>query len=151
MSVKPKGNKWFADITIDGERYRKSKDTEVEAVAWEAELKRRVTLGIPYQDMLENKGIGMTLRDMLDKTHTRYWTNTKNEDNVIYLSKQIETYYGSHLPINSITTSRIDEFILSLQAKGLANSTINSKLAILSKSLSLPTIEVYKNMPAIER
>jgi len=152
MSVKPKGNKWFADITIDGERYRKSKDTEVEAVAWESELKRRVTLGIPFQDMLENKGIGMTLRDMLDKTHTRYWTNTKNEDNVIYLSKQIETYYGSHLPINSITTSRIDEFILSLQAKGLANSTINSKLAILSKSLKFAHHRGYiKNMPAIER
>ena len=152
MSVRPKGNKWFADITIEGQRYRKSKDTEVEAFAWESELKRRITLGIPYEDMLEGKTIGLSLREVLDKTHTRYWTNTKNEDNVIYLSKQIETFYGSHLPINSLTTDRIDEYVLSLQNKGLANSTINSKLAILSKSLKYAHQRGYiKNMPAIER
>jgi hypothetical protein len=120
MSVRPKGNKWFADITIDGQRYRKSKDTEVEAFAWESELKRRITLGIPYEDMLEGKTIGLSLREVLDKTHTRYWTNTKNEDNVIYLSKQIETFYGSNLPINSLTTDRIDEYVLSLQKKRIS-------------------------------
>lgn len=152
MSVTPKGNKWFANFTIDGQRYRKSKDTEVEAVAWEAEIKRRIALGLPTEDLMENKNVGMTLRDLFNKTHERYWRNTKNEDNVIYLQKQLETFYGHNIPIHAITTSRIDDFILTCQDKGLAPSTINSKLAVLSKSLKFAHSRGFlKSLPAIER
>ena len=152
MSVTPKGKKWFADFTVDGQRYRKSKPTEVEAVAWEAEVKRRIALGLPVEDLTESKTVGMTLRDLFIKTHERYWNNTKNEDNVIYLQKQLETFYGHQAPIHSITTSRIDDFILSCQDKGLAPSTINSKLAVLSKLLKFAHSRGFlKSLPAIER
>ena len=152
MSVTPKGNKWFANFTVDGHRYRKSKDTEVEAVAWEAEIKRRLALGLPTEDLIENKNVGMTLRDLFNKAHERYWKDTKNEDNVIYLQKQLETFYGHSVPIHAITTSRIDDFILACQDKGLAPSTINSKLAVLSKSLKYAHSRGYlKALPAIER
>jgi hypothetical protein len=57
MSVTPKGKKWFADFTVDGQRYRKSKPTEVEAVAWEAEVKRRIALGLPVEDLTESKTV----------------------------------------------------------------------------------------------
>ena len=152
MSVTPKGKKWFADFTVDGQRYRKSKPTEVEAVAWEAEVKRRIALGLPVEDLTESKTVGMTLRELFNKAHERYWNNTKNEDNVIYLQKQLETFYGHQAPVHSITTSRIDDFILSCQDKGLAPSTINRKLAVLSKSLKFAHARGYiKSMPSIER
>ena len=152
MSVTPKGNKWFANFTVDGQRYRKSKDTEVEAVAWEAEVKRRIALGLPTEDLMENKNVGMTLRDLFNKTHERYWNNTKNEDNVIYIQKQLETYFGSNVPIHAITTTRIDDYILACQDKGLAPSTINGKLAVLSKSLKFAHSRGFlKALPSIER
>ncbi len=152
MSVTPKGNKWFANFTVDGQRYRKSKDTEVEAVAWEAEIKRRIALGLPTEDLMENKNVGMTLRDLFNKTHERYWNNTKNEDNVIYIQKQLETFFGSNVPIHAITTTRIDDYILACQDKGLAPSTINGKLAVLSKSLKFAHSRGFlKALPSIER
>lgn len=152
MSVTPKGNKWFANFTVNGQRYRKSKDTEVEAVAWEAEIKRRLALGLPTEDLMENKNVGMTLRDLFNKAHERYWKDTKNEDNVIYLQKQLETFYGHNVPIHAITTSRIDDFILACQDKGLAPSTINSKLAVLSKALKYAHSRGFlKALPSIER
>lgn len=152
MSVTPKGNKWFANFTVNGQRYRKSKNTEVEAIAWEAEIKRRLALGLPTEDLMENKNVGMTLRDLFNKTHERYWKDTKNEDNVIYLQKQLETFYGHNIPIHAITTSRIDDFILACQDKRLAPSTINSKLAVLSKALKYAHSRGFlKALPSIER
>ena len=152
MSVTPKGNKWFANFTVDGIRYRKSKDTEVEAVAWEAEVKRRLALGLPTSDLQESNNVGMSLREVFNKAHDRYWKETKNEDNVIYLQKQLETHFGTNVPIQAITTSRIDDFILTCQKKGLAPSTINSKLAVLSKALRYAHSRGFlKVMPAIER
>ena len=101
-----------------------SKDTEVEAVAWEAEVKRRLALGLPTSDLQESNNVGMSLREVFNKAHDRYWKETKNEDNVIYLQKQLETFFGTNVPIQAITTSRIDDFILVCQKKGLAPSTI---------------------------
>ena len=55
MAIRFNHNKLLADFSFDKKRYRRQFDTEVEATAWEAEMRRRLKLKLNYGDLLETK------------------------------------------------------------------------------------------------
>lgn len=154
MAVRQNNSKWLADIMLDRIRYRKQFDTAEEAQFYEAELRKRKKLGEPIDSLIETKDTSSTVTfgEMSDKTFTRYWANSKNEEQCISNMKILEEFFGSETLIKDITVHRIDDFIGHLQSLNRAPATINSKLASLSKIIRFAHERGYlRNKPRIEK
>lgn len=153
MSVRINGNKFMADFMANGFRFRRQFPTHEEANAWEAELRKRIRLKLPYAELIEGKSLNaMTLREVLDKTYVRFWESSANEKKQISNIKILEEYFGVDFPIDGITTTLLDEFIFSMEKRKLAPSTINSRISTLSKSLRFAVDRGYlSGLPKFER
>ena len=152
MSIRQNGNKFMADFMSNGVRYRKQFPTSEEAVAWEAELKKRIRLNIPYQELLDNMDGKITIGDLLSKTFARYWKGTANESTQKYNIGLIVNFFGANKPVDKIDALALDELIDAMEKKGLAASTINGRLATISKALTYAKDRGYiHERPKIER
>lgn len=150
MSVRVNHNKFLADFMIDGKRIKRQFDTELDAQAFEIETRRQHQYGKPIEAIEREKVF--TLRQMLDKTFVKYWQDKPNEEVSSVNMKIIEGFFKPSTPISSITTERVDDFIMHLQAKGNAPSTVNSKLSTLSKCVRFAHDRGYiKVKPKIDR
>ena len=133
MAIRFNHNKFLADFSFDKKRYRRQFDTEVEATAWEAEMRRRLKLKLNYGDLLETKDAYISFGKCAEKCFDRHWAGTKNESQCIVNMKILESFFGSHTPIQEIDANKIDDFVGFLRRKGRAPATINQKLATLGK------------------
>jgi integrase len=150
MSVRVNHNKFLADFMIDGKRIKRQFDTELDAKAFEIETRRQHQYGKPIEAIEREKVF--TLRQMLDKTFVKYWQNKPNEEISSVNMRIIEGFFTHSTPMASITTEKVDDFIMHLQAKGNAPSTINSKLSTLSKCVRFAHDRGYiKAKPKIDR
>jgi integrase len=143
----------MADFMANGFRFRRQFPTHEEATAWEAELRKRIRLKMPYAELIEGKSLNsMSLREMLDKTYVRFWEGSANERKQISNIKLLEEHFTADCPIDSITTTLLDEFIFTMEKRKLAPSTINSRLSTLSKAMSFAVDRGYlSGMPKFER
>lgn len=140
----------MADFMLEGKRVRRSFDTELDAQAFEIETRRQHQYGKPLEE-LEDRMV-FTLRQMLDKTFVKYWQNRPNEEVSGVNMRILEGFFKPHTPLASITTEKVDDFIMHLQSKGNSPSTINSKLSTLSKCIRFAHDRGYiKVKPKIER
>ena len=152
MSVRINGSKFLADFMYRGKRHRRQFPTQIEAQAWETEMKRRIHLGIAIGDLVEGDGSPLTLRQVLDKCFERHWENSKNESQCLVNMKILEEHFGPDKPITEIDIVAVDDFIGSLRRKGRAPATINQKLATLSKAMTFAQERGYiKVKPSIQR
>ncbi len=152
MAIRVNGLRFMADFMITGERYRRQFPTQVEAAAWEAEIRRRVTFKLPVSDVLDPKEALITLQHVLGKCFTRHWEGTKNEHQCLLNIALLERHFGATTPITSIDLRVIDDFIGELQRKGNKPATINQKLATLSKALTFAEEREYiQKKPKIQR
>ena len=154
MSIRIKGNKFLADFMVDGERYRRSFNTDAEAREWEATLRKRLALQQPISDLVlaAKTASGMTLSELLNACYNANWRDTKNERHQLINMRQLENYFGHDLPVVTITTEVIDGFTQALEARQLAPATINSRLSTLSKALNFGADRNYiTNRPKITR
>lgn len=143
MSVKKRGTRFVADLTNEGNRYRRQFPTEVEAVAWEAEMRKRILLRISLSSLLDKDATVLTLSQVLDKCYRRHWAGSKNEPQCLVNIGVLENFFGGDALIESITVARIDDFVAFLQRKGRKPGTINNKLATLSKALTFAVERGY--------
>lgn len=151
MSVRVNGNRFLADFMYKKVRYRQQFHTVEEATAWEAELNKRLRLGLPHQELLDSKSGKVTIEEILDKTFKRYWDNSANESTQITNIRIISDFFGP-IPIEDLDTRALDDFVGYLERKGLAASTINGRLATLSKALTYAVERGYiATKPKIER
>ena len=152
MSVRQNGNKFMADFMSSGVRHRQQFATTEEASAWEAELKKRIRLGMPYQELIDAKGGKITIDELLAKTFVRFWEDTANESTQLGNIRLINEFFGATLPVDKINTLALDDFICAMEKKGLAASTIYGRLATISKALTYAQDRGYINTrPKIER
>jgi integrase len=136
MSIRKNGSRYMADFMIQGVRYRRQWHTVEEATAWEAELKKRIRLGMPYTELLEGTGDTITLGELADKTMVRYWEGTANEaaqrSNISLLLK----HYGEKFDVSRLDVAALDTYVFAMEKLGLANATINRRMSCLSKILT---------------
>ena len=150
MTVRANHNKFLADFMLDGKRIKRQFDTELDAQAFEVETRRQHQYGKPLE--LVEKAKAYTLGQMMDKTFVKYWQNKPNEEVSLVNMKIIEKFFLPMTPLDSITTEKVDDFIMHLQNKGNKPSTINSKLSTLSKCIRFANDRGYiKVKPKIER
>ena len=150
MAVRANHNKFLADFMLDGRRIKRQFDTELDAQAFEIETRRQHQYGKPLEAV--EKAKAYTLGHMMDKTFVKYWQNKPTEELSLVNMKIIEKFFLPMTPLDSITTEKIDDFIMHLQNKGNKPSTINSKLSTLSKCIRFANDRGYiKVKPKIDR
>ena len=136
MSIRQNGSRFMADFMIKGIRYRRQWPTSEEAIAWEAELKKRIRLGIPYTEMIEGTEDSITLGELADKTMVRYWEGTSNEQAQRSNIKVLLNHYGQGYDVARLDVAAVDTYVALMEKQGLANATINRRLSCLSKILT---------------
>lgn len=152
MAIRVNGLRFMADFMIKGRRYRRQFPTQVDAIAWEAEMRRRIALGLPIKTTLDPEVERITLRQVLDKCFDRHWDGTKNEDQCVLNMVLLERHFGATTSIASIDVCAIDDFIGELRRKGNKPATINKKLSTLSKALTFAEERGYiQKKPKIQR
>lgn len=139
MTVSKRGNKFQAYVTLDGQRYRKSFDTKIDAHIWEEKVREAVTVGKPLP-ILSSKlpsTQGWTLKDAGDRTYALHWRDSRSEEKMVFNMNRALKFFGTKRPVRDITTEQVDEYILHLKNRNLSNATINRHLAALSKILTV--------------
>jgi integrase len=152
MSIRENNKKFLADFMYQGQRYRRQYPTYEEAAAWEAELRRRMRLSLPYAELIDGKGTSMLLTELLDKTYERFWENTSNQKKQLSNMKIIEEHFGEGCRIADVSTTALDDFVFSMERRNLAPSTINSRINTLSKAFNFALDREYiEKLPKFER
>lgn len=65
------------------------------------------------------------------------WRGSANETHAIAHAQVAIAYFGAGCPLTEIGREELDDYALMLERKGDANGTINRKLAVLSKLMTL--------------
>lgn len=156
MAVYPRGATFQANFMVKGQRVRKDGFDSAEAAEkWEAAARKSVLLGKSVDELLgkPSPATGVTsLRQLLDATAQRWWYGTRNEQNSLKNAEDCLTFFGEHSSPNSIDTASVDRLIAHFKSKSLEDSTINRKLAALSKMLKHGSTRGWVDkLPCIER
>jgi hypothetical protein len=131
VPVKQRGDSWQVDFRHSGERIRKSFDSEVKALQWEAWAKMRLSKGEPLKEVAG--GEVQTMRSLCQACCARYWRGTPNESNAIRNAEEMVDLLGAENHPKDIKPSDIDRVIGVLRERGNSAGTINRKLSALGK------------------
>lgn len=130
MAYRPRGNKFFVDVSHQGKRMTATVDTEHEAQLKEMELKTALMTG---NTKVETKTTGeWTLGQAVERTKLTRWKGTKSERTAYLNADLVVDHFGHDILLSNISTHDIDDFVDSLKKKGNGDGTINRKLAALS-------------------
>lgn len=133
MAIRQRGDSWEASVSYEGKRYRKSLPTRASAAEWQETKLYELRNGIVQHPKLPCAE--WHLKKAIDQTFQMVWSGKRSEKENIYKCNQIMMYFGASIPINSITTEMIDEWIVHMRKQGNSNRTINCKMAGLRKVL----------------
>ena len=170
MGVRQRENgRWQADVIVAGRRVRKDFHDRSRAEAWEAatraamEAKRPpkpaagddIPGAVNYSDSPGGgrKGSDMrTLRDAVDRAFDRYYRGTKWEIKTWQTMRRVMGDIGPDTPLSRINSDTLDSYVSRLRSQNKSGSTINSRLAVLSKVLRFAHDRgAVDKMPRIER
>jgi integrase len=150
--IRQRGDTWQVDFRSGGDRIRRGGfEHKHEALAWEAEARRRLSLGIPL-DTREAPESTNTIRSLVDLVSARCWHGTANEVEAVRLANEAALFFGEDEHPSSITQSRLDDYVIHLRKRGNSPGTINRKLAAVSKLLTFAKLRgIISKSPTIER
>lgn len=132
MAIRSRGKSFMVDVTVDGVRGTGTAATEHEAKVLEAELRLSLLNGQAHN----GQGKGWTLGQAFERTCELVWKGTLAEVGSVRNGKAAVEYFGEKTPLAEVTTDCVDGYIARLQQIGNSNSTVNRKLAALSRILS---------------
>lgn len=139
--ARQRGNRWQADVMINGVRKRVSFGTREEAETYE----RLAAQGLAPTS-------ATTFQAFAEEQFERIWGENRSVDDIKGGLRVLYRYIDPETPIPQLNTRRIDQFITDMKSHGAANGTINRKLAVLSKLLKRARkLELITSVPHIER
>ncbi|KQR67850.1 tyrosine-type recombinase/integrase [Rhizobium sp. Leaf341] len=122
--ARQRGNRWQADVVLDGKRERKSFASEAEALAYE----RAVASGKPLP--------GAITFHQFHREHFSYlWGDIKAPQAVQFNLDALDKLIPPETPIPDISSSYIIGLVNKMKASGSSNATINRRLSTLSRLL----------------
>lgn len=134
-----RGNRWQSDVLVDGRRVRKSFATQEEAEAYELQHSGKVN---PKH----------TLKSYSEDNFDAIWGNNRHQETQRKLLRSLYRSFGPETQLAELTTVRVDEEIVRWKKEGLSASTINSRLATLSKLFKYAyTRDVITRLPMLNR
>lgn len=155
--IRPRGAKFFVDVTLNGERRTATCDTLDAAVLKQAELREDIRLGKGRETAKARSNASTwTLQQALDKClelpPKDGWRGTSYEVTGAIFAQDAIDFMGPDRLLSEIDINLVDEWILTLEAKGNADATINRKTSALSKLLKLAKkrggLKVIPDLPA---
>ncbi len=152
MAISSRGSSFQVSLTHQGKRYRYAFQSMSKAQQWEAGAKACFLRGeIPPEPTTLAEG-RLTLKALFDLTYRRYWARAKSEDSARRNGLAVVEILGPEKHPAEVDEEAIDELIFRLEDIGNAGSTINRKLAALSKMLTFAVERGYiTTKPKIER
>ncbi len=147
-----RGRRWQADVRLpDGTRQRPTFVTRAEAEAWEANARLSAQQGkpIPLARAVarSSTGGGLTvLGSVYDHVWRTEWAGMRAAKTLKINALTVVNHFGRHRRLDQITSADVANFKVDLASKGLAPTTVNRKVAALSKMFS-----AAKNAGAIDR
>lgn len=114
--ARQRGDKWQADVVIDGKRQRRAFDTKADAEAFEREHEaKEATIGSIFP---------ILARDI--------WGGTKDERNCLRIADELAARLGPSKSVSTITTLAVENLLSELKKAKNKPRTINTKLVRLS-------------------
>lgn len=134
--IRPRGDKFFVDVSLNGQRRTATCDTLREAITTQEQLRKELEGG-----GLGRKSwtIGYTFERVCAAPHNvkpkklSGWSGAKAEAHLVLNGRQCVEFFGHDTRLDTIDLVRVEEFTASLRQKRNSDSTINRKLAALSK------------------
>lgn len=143
MAVRPRGRSTFqADLQLGGTRHRYTFDNEPDALKWEGEAKAAFVAGLPIpvpgnvspaSKVADKFSLGELRTALLATPHPYGWKGNKSEKTAEINSGAVVRYFGEAKRVTEITAENIRSWTLDLSQAGNSGSTINRKLAALSR------------------
>lgn len=136
--IRQRGDKYFVDVTHNGQRKTATCDTLDQAIAKQAELKQALELGKEVEGRRANAR-NWTLREALTKTLELHkpegWKGSSSADVQAMNVEEAIRFMGEAITCDQISRDLIDAYLQSCEAKGNGNATLNRKLSALTKVL----------------
>lgn len=134
--IRPRGDKFLVDVTVNGTRKTATCDTLAEAKDKRDELKVDLRTGRDVKGPRANVST-WTIKQALEKTLTlnkpEGWSDAAYRDIAEMNVKDAMAFFGPDQKLEELTRDRINAWLISCEDKGNSNSTINRKLSSLSK------------------
>lgn len=165
MAVKQRGKSWQADIKPPGqERLRPVFKTKEAADLWYASAKLAIasgkpiprpelsTTGHPETDSPASPGKGARFAAFASRTHTMYWKGKASDGKNQLIIDELKRFFVEDITLDRIDAEMLDRLVESFILKGNSNSTINKKLAVVSRIVRFAHSRGHLNrLPTIER
>lgn len=152
MPITQRGNIYEVAIHYHKERYRRSFKTLKEAQIWEAQSKADL-LSDRLPDMgtqSSTKGRPRTLQELADYTYKHHWAGMRSESKTWVNAMKVVGSIGESIDIHAIDKFTIDAMRADFKSIGNKSSTINRKLAALSRMLRTALeLGILTEMPKI--
>lgn len=152
MAVRPRGDRFQADVTHGGRRCRETFATQAAGVAWEGAALAALMRGEeppPPECVAE---AGATLQHVYDRTLALDWADVRDLATVTKRAKAVLNHFGRTCAVNSINAKGVSDFIVALRGKGNSAGTVNRKIAALSKMLRRAELDGFiLRRPVIQR
>lgn len=137
MAIRERGQGWQIDVKVRGERHREQfNGSKAEAQLREAEVRAALAAGTsPKAREVLIKTVP-TIRKAFYTCHEEYWEGKATQDHNIRYCDEFMDFAGKDTPITDISTELLIAYKKTLTKKGNGNSTVNSKLSVVSKLLT---------------
>ena len=135
-----RGKRWQADVRLpDGVRMRPTFATRTEAEAWEASARLSIEQGKTVQPAKKptvSAGLAQ-LGNVFDHVWRTEWSSMKAAKTMKINATTVVEYFGRNKRLDQIGSADVAEFKSKMAERGLAPTTVNRKVAALSKLLSV--------------
>ena len=137
--IRKRGAKYFVDVSYKGRRLTATCDTELEARASQATFKAQLFNGIGQETSQETDGawtLGKVFDLICEAAAPHGWRKAKAEVELVRNGQSVVSHFGRSVILKDICTSDIEGYANALERGGASDSTINRKLAALSRMFS---------------
>lgn len=157
MAIRSRGTGFQWDRRIDGSRYREQFDTMAEAQRWDHLVAASILSGDGYPERPKKaapegrKGDLETLSGLAQATWSKFWRESDHATHYQHNVDRMVRDIGD-LKVSDIDDETVEEYVTLMEDRGLANGTINRRLACLSKVLRYGERKgVLEKLPTIDR
>jgi len=151
VTVRPRGKGFEVYVRRGSRRYRRTLPSLTEAQLLEAQWKMALLKGQTPQ-MPESGSMESTISHYLDRTIRLHWEGTRGEKTAVSNAKDVIEYFGPSFDMTTLTTKHVNDLIEHFKERGLANASVNRKLAALGKLVAVAEEDgVITSRPKIPR
>ena len=142
-------NTYKTEFMAKGKRFYKNHTTEAEGIAWEADIRGRIKLGVELNDSVTCRAQKRnTLRSVADLCESTVFAHQAQGKDIHYTVNALVAFFGEETPIQEITYVDIENYKQSqLDLGTVSTNAINRKLSCLSRIL---TCAIDNNLMAVK-